>query len=78
MPEAAQLNPGNNKPFIITGKPFAPEDEAALRLRPNYLTARNNLGTALIAVGRVAEAVRHLHEALGSASEDLASPPVIA
>jgi len=31
MPEAAQLSPGNNKPFIITGKPFAPEDEAALR-----------------------------------------------
>jgi tetratricopeptide (TPR) repeat protein len=40
------------------------EDEAALRLRPNYITARNNLGTALIAVGRIDEAIRHLEESL--------------
>ena len=31
MSEAVQLNPGPNKPFVIPGKPFAPEDEAALR-----------------------------------------------
>jgi acyl carrier protein len=31
MPEAAKLNTGTNKPFVIPGKPFAPEDEAALR-----------------------------------------------
>ena len=31
MPEAVQFNPGNHKPFVIPGKPFAPEDEAALR-----------------------------------------------
>lgn len=40
------------------------EDEAALRLRPNYLTARNNLGTALIAVGRAPEAIQHLETSL--------------
>ena len=34
------------------------EYEIALRLRPNYLTARNNLGTALIAVGRIGEAIQ--------------------
>ena len=31
MPEAVQLNQGSNKPFVIPGKPFAAEDEAALR-----------------------------------------------
>ena len=31
MPEAVQLNSGTTKPFVIPGKPFAPEDEAALR-----------------------------------------------
>ena len=31
MPEAVQLNSGSSKPFVIPGKPFAPEDEAALR-----------------------------------------------
>src|ERR1700690_779920 len=31
MPEAVQLNSGTNKPFVIPGKPFAPEDGAALR-----------------------------------------------
>ena len=31
MPEAAQLSQGATKPFVIPGKPFAPEDEAALR-----------------------------------------------
>jgi tetratricopeptide (TPR) repeat protein len=46
------------------------EDEAALRLRPNYLTARNNLGTALIAVGRVGEAIQHLEESLRQDSDD--------
>ena len=31
MPDAVQLSQGAAKPFVIPGKPFAPEDEAALR-----------------------------------------------
>jgi predicted Zn-dependent protease len=36
----------------------------ALRLSPGLLTTRNNLGTALIAVGRVGEAIQLLEESL--------------
>ena len=46
------------------------EDEAALRLRPNYITARNNLGTALIAVGRIDEAIGLLEESLRQEPEN--------
>jgi 3-hydroxyacyl-[acyl-carrier-protein] dehydratase len=31
MSEAGQLSQGSNKPFVVPAKPFAPEDEAALR-----------------------------------------------
>jgi len=31
MPDAVQFSQGAAKPFVIPGKPFAPEDEAALR-----------------------------------------------
>ena len=31
MPDAVQSNLGSSKPFVALSKPFAPEDEAALR-----------------------------------------------
>src|SRR5580692_6897441 len=31
MPEAVQPSPGGNKPFVALARPFAPEDEVALR-----------------------------------------------
>ena len=31
MPDASSINPGTAKPFAAAPKPFAPEDEAALR-----------------------------------------------
>ena len=46
------------------------EYETALRLRPNFLTARNNLGIALVAIGRAGEAIRQLEESLRQDPDD--------
>ncbi len=38
--------------------------EEAIRLRPDYPEAQNNLGQALLSAGRLAEAIPHINEAL--------------
>ncbi len=49
-----------------SGKPEAaiPHFEEALRLKPDYVDAHNNLGVVLAGAGRVQEAISHFEAAL--------------
>ena len=48
----------------VSTKPRQLQFEAALRLKPDYAEARNNLGNALTKTGQTSEAIAHFEEAL--------------
>jgi Flp pilus assembly protein TadD len=50
-----------------------PHFERAVKLKPDYADAENNLGAALARVGRVQEAIAHFERALQLRPDDAAA-----